>query len=139
MAGIVTEITKFISYREKQERRFNSAIEKGIKKCGVMIQRDAKIMAPHDTGRLSASISMSWTGSGNGEVGSKAEAGDGVSPPADREFTVKVGTRVDYASYQEHGTSKMPNHPFLFPAYEMNIGKLPQLIKGEVVEKSVIG
>jgi very-short-patch-repair endonuclease len=53
-----------------------------------------------DTGRLRASISTNWSGSGKarGEVGAKAKLEDGVGPPpTNEEFTVYVGTNVEYA------------------------------------------
>lgn len=54
-----------------------------------------------DTGRLRASISTNWSGSGmnKGEVGPKAELEDGVSHPdtLGNEFVVRIGTNVPYA------------------------------------------
>src|SRR5574343_442459 len=50
-----------------------------------------------DTGRLRASISTNWTGSGmsRGKVDSLAKAEDGVGMPTDTGFHVYVGTNVD--------------------------------------------
>lgn len=138
MAGIQT-IIKW--YGKEQEKRLTTGINNGIKKCGFRIEKDAKQLCVVDTGRLRASISTNWTNSGMtyGKVDDKAEETDGVTQPNDNQFTVQVGTRVEYASCVEFGTIYVPQRPFLFPAYEMNIGKLSQFIKGEIPEKAVIG
>ena len=41
---------------------------------------------------------------------------------------------VDYGAYQEFGTSTVPAQPFLGPAFERHIKRLPELI-GEKIEK----
>ena len=72
------------------------------------------------TGRLRASISTNWAGSGlsEGKTGGQAEAGDGVKQPqGPSELVYVVGTNVHYGPYVEFGTSKMVERPYLFPAY----------------------
>ena len=95
-----------------------------LKKIGLAIQRDAKRMCIVDTGRLRASISTNWTGSGRsrGEVQSPAKAEDGIGQPggSKKKFIVVVGTNVEYGTYVEYGTSKMSAHPYLRPALEKN-------------------
>ncbi len=75
-----------------------------------------------DTGRLHASISTNFIGSGskNGPVGSKALAEDGVGEPANDSYAFKVvvGTRVDYAPGLEFGTRSIAPRPFMRPAFE---------------------
>jgi HK97 gp10 family phage protein len=128
------------SHRVGQEKRLLTGIEKGTRKCGLRIEREAKQMCRVDTGRLRASISTNWTDSGmsRGKVDAKANSEDGVSQPNGK-FVVVVGTNVEYAHWLEFGTFKMDARPFLFPAYEMNIGKLPEFIRGEIPSRSVIG
>jgi HK97 gp10 family phage protein len=127
-------------YGEEQKKRILTGTEKGILKCALRIEREAKQMCVVDTGRLRASISTNWTDSGlsHGNVDTKAEGSDGVTQPAEKEFAAKVGTNVEYAGYIEFGTSRAAARPFLFPAYEMNIKKLPEFIKGELPSGSVI-
>jgi phage gpG-like protein len=139
MAG---EKVQLIWYGEEQKKRILTASEKGVRKCGFAIERDAKMMCRVDTGRLRGSISTNWTDSKMlyGEVESPALAADGIFQPQgrdDNEFTVKVGTRVEYAGFIEHGTIKMDKRAFLFPAYELNIGHLPQFIKGELPRSTI--
>jgi len=52
-----------------------------------------------DTGRLRASISTNWSGSGmdKGRVDAQALPDDGIGEPKGDKFTVVVGTNVDYA------------------------------------------
>src|SRR5205809_368779 len=70
---------------------------KYLKSKGIQVQRRAKRLAPVDTGRLRASIT---------EELSRDERG----------LVERIGTDVEYAPYQEFGTSKMAAHPFLRPA-----------------------
>lgn len=136
MAGIQTPTFKW--YGDERLKEIALATGKGIMKCGMAIERDAKRMCAVDTGRLKASISTNWTNSGRvyGEVEDKAFAADGVFMPTGKDFTVKVGTRVEYAGYLEHGTFRMGGaQPFLFPAYEYNKSRLPEYIKGEKIGK----
>ena len=87
-----------------------------------------------DTGRLRASISTNWSGSGmsSGKVDGQANAEDGVLNPGSGmiekfkailgigqfKFKVVVGTRVEYAPYLEWGTSRMAARPFMRPMVE---------------------
>jgi HK97 gp10 family phage protein len=129
---------KLVWYGDEREKEITIATGKGMIKCGLAIERDAKRMCPVDTGRLRASISTNWSTSGMvyGKVENKAFGADGVSMPVNEGFSVKVGTRVEYAEYLEHGTFRMGGaQPFLFPAYEYNKKRLPEYIKGEKVGK----
>ena len=101
-----------------------------------------------DTGRLRASISSNWTGSGmaRGEVNRKAkgEEGkekakpeDGVGQPT-KELTGVVGTNVEYARRLELGFvgadslgriyNQLPR-PYLRPALHKNEKKIAKLFK----------
>lgn len=83
-----------------------------------------------DTGRLRASISSNWNGSGmdRGNVDSQAGSDDGVGRP-DKELTGVVGTNVEYAGYLEMGTVKMGPRPYLRPALEKNRSKILGLFR----------
>ena len=73
---------------------------------------------PHvDTGRLRASISVNWSGSGmdNGKTDAMAKDNDGVTQPTGA-FRVRVGTNVEYGAALEYGTRNMEPRPYLRPA-----------------------
>jgi HK97 gp10 family phage protein len=108
--------------------------EKKIVAVGLQLERDIKLSisgpgpAPAgdppgvDTGRLRASISTNWSGSGmdSGNVGSQALTEDGIDQPERRadKFVVRVGSRVEYASWLEWGTRKMAARPFIRPSLD---------------------
>lgn len=70
------------------------------------LETDAKIFAPVDTGRLQSSI------------GSQVIKGSGS------EIIGKVGSAVEYASYQEFGTRYQSGKPYLRPSLEKNRDKV---------------
>lgn len=72
-------------------------VAKALTKVAIMVDRQAKRLAPVDTGRLRSSIG--WTLIQDGG-----------------RLSALVGSNVAYAWYQEFGTSRMPAHPFLRPA-----------------------
>jgi HK97 gp10 family phage protein len=122
---------------EKLEKDFPEATHQGMIDAGFYAQKIAKRLVRVDTGRLRASISVNWTGSGlgNGAVEDKAKKSDGVKEPKDKGFTVVIGTRVEYAVYQELGTKKMSAQPYLRPGFFYALEKLPGFIKKRVSER----
>ena len=68
-----------------------------ITRRGIQVEGLAKDLCPVDTGRLRASITT--------------EPGD-----AGGEFSVRIGTDVFYAIFQEFGTRYQSGTPFLRPA-----------------------
>jgi len=86
------------------------ATTKALDDVAGKIRDSAKEFAPVDTAALKKSISKQRIVS-RGKVKSiNVTAGGRVVNP-------KTGRLVDYASYQEFGTSKMMAQPFLRPAY----------------------
>jgi HK97 gp10 family phage protein len=138
---MINTVSKLIWYGIEREKEIRKQTEKGMKKCGLAIERDAKRMCAVDTGRLRASISTTWTGYGGDRARitnpvPETQSDDPVSVPGGNDFVVRVGTNVDYAIYLEKGTFKMGGaQPFLFPAYEYNRPKLAEYIKGSKVGK----
>jgi len=108
MAGTSVNIT---SYRKERMSEISSQLKQGITKACLLVERDAKINAPVDTGRLRSSITNRLDIENDKLIG-------------------VVGTKVEYASFQEFGTSKMPCHAFLFPALESNKNRIVELLKG---------
>lgn len=82
-----------------EARRVGARAALAIRKTARDIERDAKIMAPVDTGNLRNSISTEITG--DGRSGS---------------MTAIIGPTAHYGIYQELGTSRMAAQPYLFPA-----------------------
>lgn len=72
---------------------------------GLYIAGEAMIRAPVDTGRLAGSITWATQNKKSG-VESPAKASDAVDSPSD-EWTLHVGTAVEYAPHVEYGTRMM--------------------------------
>lgn len=77
------------------------------------IEADAKAEAPVDTGALRNSISTDITGDGR----FLSMAGE-------------VGPTVDYGIWQEIGTSRMPAHPYLAPAFDRRAPTFLEAVAG---------
>lgn len=90
--GIVT----FTSHRAELNNAIKEAKARALEIVGGKAETYAKQLAPVDTGNLRNSITHEQLD----------------------EDTEVIGTNVEYAPYQELGTSKMPAHPFLRPAAE---------------------
>lgn len=86
----------------------NEAIARALEAIGIQAEGDVAELAPVDTGRLRDSITH--------EVDESEEA-------------VYVGTNVEYAAYQEYGTSKMKPHPFLKPGIMNNLETYKSIVK----------
>jgi len=99
-------------YGPERLKEISAKLEKNMHKSVLIVERDAKINAPVDTGRLRASITNEVEKTDNDIIG-------------------RVGTNVKYASFQEHGTSKMAAHPYLFPALEANRERIKELLKDD--------
>ena len=95
--------------------------DKSIYEIGLIVEGQAKLLAPIDTGRLAGSITTQASDHGS-EVESPATAADRIQPPqSDNE--VLVGTAVMYGPYQEFGTVRTNAQPFLRPALDLARGK----------------
>ncbi len=107
MAGTSVKLT---SHKEERLKEISVHLKSGMTKACLLVERDAKINAPVDTGRLRASITNRLEVEENQLVGI-------------------VGTNVEYASFVEFGTSRMVAQPFLFPALESNKSRIKDLLK----------
>lgn len=88
----------------------DEAVARALELCGARWETDAKQLAPVDTGRLRNSIEH------------HPEGND----------TMIVETGVEYAIYQEMGTSRMKAHPFMKPSGEENVDTFKIIIENEL-------
>lgn len=82
---------------------------RALEKIGILVEGRAADNAPVDTGRLKNSI--------------KSEV--------DGDFAI-IGTAVEYAPYQELGTSRMKAQPYLRPAVNQSQGNIKKIIEKEL-------
>lgn len=85
--------------------RVGTLVSRALRKSAADIERDAKAFAPVDTGALRNSIGTDL-------------AGDARSTS----MTADIGPTVNYAVYQEYGTSRMGPHAFMGPAFDRHAG-----------------
>ena len=129
----VEGIPEAIANLKKYQLIKTQAVKDRLKKQAFKVELAAKEVVPVRYGRLKASISTNWAGSNMNratiknpcrakENPSKSEDAIG-RPEGPRELAYVVGTNVDYGPAVEHGTSKMPGRPYLYPAYFMYEGE----------------
>ena len=102
------ESVKVTSHVKEVIEAKNEAIARALEAIGIQAEGDVAELAPVDTGRLRDSITH--------EVDESEEA-------------VYVGTNVEYAAYQEYGTSKMKPHPYLKPGIMNNLETYKSIAK----------
>ena len=101
-------------YGDKVIQSVENAKRGGLEAASLIVEADATLRAPVDTGNLRSSITH--------KVVSDEEA--------------RVGTNVEYAPWVEGGTSKMAAQPFLRPALDNNKSRIEKMI-GDVIGKAV--
>ena len=97
---------KFKSYGIKSD----SMLEKAIEQASIVVESQAAVLAPIDTGLLKKSISHRIIRRNTAIIG-------------------QVGTSVEYAPHQEFGTYKMKAQPFLRPALERKRNSVKMIIE----------
>lgn len=90
-----------------------AAMSIGVQKAGLLVEGDAKLITPVDTGALRSSINT---------------GGSSTATSA----TATVGTNLEYAPYQEFGTSKMSAQPFLQPSLQKNKKNATKIVLTEI-------
>lgn len=88
--------------------KFKEALKRGLVAVGEDGASIASDNAPFDTGRLAGSITYALT---------------------DDDTAVIIGTNVEYAPYQELGTSMFKGHPYLRPMLRNNSERFKALIE----------
>lgn len=82
------------------------SLDQFLEAAGIIVEGQAKLLTPVDTGLLRSSINYQVQGK-----------------------TCKIGTNVHYAPHVEFGTVRMKAQPYLRPALQNNEDKLKQLAK----------
>lgn len=130
----------FTDHSAELNKKLEAAIKRALTIIGGTAETAAKERCPADTGLLRNSITYAL----GGEAPHITEYTDknreqrgrytGTAPKDDKgEYSVYIGTNVQYAPYQELGTVKMPNgNPFIRPAIESNTQAFKQIIQGEL-------
>lgn len=126
-----------ISYEwngDEVKRRAERAAAMSSFEIGLIVEGQAKLLAPVDSGRLRSSITtVSGTGQRTRPKGKGADDTDLIDKPNDIKET-HVGTPVFYGPYQEYGTVRASAQPFLRPALDMIKGR--RLTVTETVAKN---
>jgi len=146
-------------YGDKLVSKMEKLQVQALKACGALLEREIKLSFKPgtgneyirggkihrasvpgqppavDTGRLRASITFNWSGSGRGRApiqnpSKETKSNDGVGEPVAgrHEVVVVVGTNVKYGRYLELGTTKIKPRPYLRPALENNRARLERII-----------
>lgn len=87
--------------RRESSRQLDLNIARKMEASGILIASKVKALAPVDTGRLRLSYEHEVEGD-----------------------TLRVGTRVTYAKFQEFGTRHQPAQPHLVPGVNASRGAL---------------
>lgn len=86
---------RVINLVPKATAQVNTRVATAVRTAAFMIEREAKVRAPVDTGYLRNSINAN---------------GDGMD--------WKIDSPAEYSIYQEFGTYRMAAHPYLIPGLE---------------------
>ena len=124
-AGGVTVV--FDKTKDVEKAVTEAAMGVALKEAALSVVAAAKPRAPVDTGLLRGSVSFSADGGAVEKIESPATAKDGVHVSNKNEAV--VGTNVEYAPYQEYGTSKMSAKEFLRPALDENVNEISNRMK----------
>ena len=94
---------------------------------GLVVEGQAKELAPVLTGRLAGSITTQAISKGTAAV-APAGASDVIGKPTD-DMEVFVGTAVEYGPHIEFGTIRSDAQPFLRPALDLAKGKTVAIVE----------
>ena len=106
------------SYRKEREKEILDALQKGLEKVGRLVEKQA-------------GLNVSKTGNEHPQIKTGELLGSIIHEVGDGE--VLIGTNVKHGKYLEHGTSRMPPYPWLFPAVELKKPQIIEALKGHEV------
>ena len=96
-------------FTEEITEGIKEAIQRALVRIGLKCESYAKMLCHVVTGRLRNSITHYVDGD-----------------------SVYVGTNVEYAQYEEEGTSRRPPHPYLRPAATDHMDDWAEIVEDEV-------
>lgn len=96
-------------------------VQLALRKTARDIVRDAKLLAPVDTGNLKNSITHS-------DLRSVGAAGG----------EIEIGPTANYGIFMEHGTSRVAPQPFMGPAADNNVRAFEQAM-AQIAEEALGG
>ena len=100
---------KVTSRTKEVSAQFKKAVEKGLTAAALLVEGDAKLRAPVDTGNLRSSITHTVDGD-----------------------KATVHTNVNYSEAVEFGTSRMAAQPYLTPALLENKAKIQKVFESQI-------
>jgi HK97 gp10 family phage protein len=103
-------------------------IGKSVLETGIIVEGQAKLLAPVDTGRLAGSIITKVADGAGTRVEAPATIDDEIKAPTKKNMAY-VGTALEYAPYVEFGTVRMSAQPFLRPALDLARGRTLTIVK----------
>jgi len=103
------------SHRKEREKEILDGLQKGLEEVGRLVEKQA-------------GLNVSKTGNEHPQIKSGELLGSITHEVGDGE--VVIGTNVKHGKYLEHGTSRMPPYPWLFPAVEMKRNEIKETLKG---------
>lgn len=115
-------------------RAMQNAIPPLLEVCGLVAENYSKRLCPVDTGRLRNSITHA-TSENMGQNSYTDKSGtrydDGAAKQKPEEYTVYIGTNVEYAPKQEFGdfTHKVGQSPYLRPALADHIDQYKEILE----------
>lgn len=101
----LSELNTLVADMRKVPLRAAPKVGRAVRKTALDIERDAKIIAPVDTGNLRNSIST--------QIVDSRDAIEAV-----------IGPTAEYGIYVEAGTSSMGPQPYMGPAFDRNVSAL---------------
>lgn len=130
---------KFTSHLKDFLGLYDDAVNRACETIGLVAEGHAKSYCTVDTGRLRASINHA-TVSGGGDDGYKDDKGNAFSGRSAHALPQKgecyIGTNVDYAVYQEFGTSRTAaafhGRGYLRPAVKDHIDEYKKITTDEL-------
>lgn len=108
-SGILKYEIEITDKSDEVSAAIHEAFRVSLERFGLLVEAYAKDLVHVVTGRLRNSITHYVDGD-----------------------SVFVGTNVEYAQYEEEGTSRRPPHPFLRPALEEHKAEYIKIIEEEI-------
>lgn len=107
----------------------HKAINQSIFAVGLIVEGQAKLLSPVDTGQLAGSITTQSREKGT-DVESPAIEADKIDKPRE-DLEVWVGTSVLHGIWMEFGTKYTNAQPYLRPALALAEGKALPIVERE--------